>query len=129
MVVERVLDHRTDAKLGPQFLVQWEGCEPKDSTWEPLLNFLTPNEIIMGYIQENEVPVDFFGLVGNPETLSCGGTKKHQNSKNSPKLPKKHIKSRKILKTARKKHQNSKIIKIKKILLYQNSFLFLWTGT
>lgn len=61
-VVERILDHRTDAKLGPQFLVQWEGCEPKDSTWEPLLNFLTPNEAIMGYIQENEVPVDLLDL-------------------------------------------------------------------
>ena len=32
-VVERILDHRTDAKLGPQFLVQWEGREPKDVTW------------------------------------------------------------------------------------------------
>ena len=61
-LVERILDHRTDPKLGPQFLVQWEGCEPKDSTWEPLLNFLTPNEAIMGYIQENEIPVYLLDL-------------------------------------------------------------------
>ena len=61
-VFDKILEHKVDDKLGPQFLVQWEGCGPKDSTWEPLLNFLTPNEVIMGYICERGLPVDLLSL-------------------------------------------------------------------
>ena len=61
-VVAKILEHKEDAKLGTQFLVQWEGCGPKDSTWEPLHNFLTPNEAIMCYICEKGLPVDLLRL-------------------------------------------------------------------
>ena len=75
--------------------------------------------------------------MGNPETLSRSDTPdpayltaaaaEWQKTAEFEKKQKKGIKIQKSSKF--KNHQNSKIIKIQKKLLYQNSFLFLWTGT
>ncbi len=61
-LVEKILEHRVDDQGGSDFLVQWEGCEAKNSTWELLLNFLTSNETVMRYVELEGIPLEIVEL-------------------------------------------------------------------
>jgi len=54
-LVDKVMEHRTRPDGTEEFLVKWEGVGDEDSTWEPLLNLLTPNEPLMTYCMEQGV--------------------------------------------------------------------------
>jgi hypothetical protein len=54
--VHDILEHRVNPKGDIEFKVKWEGSDKQ--TWEPLLNFVTPNEVVMTYCANEKVDFD-----------------------------------------------------------------------
>jgi hypothetical protein len=48
--VEKILDHRVDARGRRRFLIQWRGYAPEDNTWEEEDNLNCP-EVLKEYLQ------------------------------------------------------------------------------
>jgi len=57
-LVSSVRGHRYDRKGNLEFLVEWQGCDPQDASWEPLGSFVTPNEFVMRYCQSKGLKFD-----------------------------------------------------------------------
>ncbi len=58
MWLKKLLGYREVDKGVPEVLVQWEGFGSKYNSWQPLLNLVTPNEVLMNYFEEKNIPLD-----------------------------------------------------------------------
>lgn len=72
-LVERIVRHRTDDSGSPEFLVEWKGCDPSDSTWEPWTNFFPGyNPDFLAYCAKAGIKLDLVALFDRPRPMSRG---------------------------------------------------------